>query len=94
MKKTFTNEQQNAITLGIITEHGQCAVSVDLSSLTRQERIFLFGLLQGAREGGSVGFGVEQGEDERTKIVKFTLTNPLAQTISTAVTEALNGSPS
>ena len=78
------------LTLDIRTDEGRCQVSVDLTFLTKPERIFLFGILQAADKGGNIGFGIGNGEDESTKVISFILSNPLAPNLSQIVRRELN----
>ena len=76
---------KNTLTLDMRSEEGRCQVSADIDHLTDPERKFVFGVLQAVTQGGSVGFSVLPGEDDQTKIVQFTLTNPIAASLATKV---------
>lgn len=77
--------------LDMRTDEGRVQVSVDLDFLSPAERAFLFGTLQAAHKGGEVGFSLMPGEDDSTKVLQFTLKNPLAVSVSGAVSRAVNG---
>ena len=70
MKKSFGHAHQ--LTLTVRTEDGTVGIDVGIHWLTRQERKFLFQLIKRAKEGGTVGFGVDAGDDGAS-IVKLSL---------------------
>lgn len=91
MKRT-TFDHQNKLTLTVRTERGTVALDVGLEWLTRLERNYLFTLVKTTKEGGTVGFGVDPGEDGQS-IVKLTLgPKQPSQDIQTA--EPASGTPS
>lgn len=83
MKRTigFRNDLELAIRT---EESGRAVCRIDLSSLTRMERLFLFGLIQKAKE---VGFGVHPMDSGQSRM-EIVLGEPSAidQAVSQAVT--------
>ena len=74
MKKTFDHPHQ--LTLTVRTESGVASIDVGLQWLTSHERKFLFQLVKRAKEGGTVGFGVDPGEDG-SSIIKLVMAGKL-----------------
>jgi hypothetical protein len=70
MKKTFDHAHQ--LTLSVRTESGTVSIDVGIQWLTSQERKFLFQLVKRAKEGGTIGFGVDPGENG-SSIIKLEL---------------------
>lgn len=90
MKGAF--DHKNKLTLTIRTERGTVALDVGLQWLTAQERNYLFTLVKTTKEGGTVGFGVDPGDDGQS-VVKLTLgPKQVPQDIQTA--EPVSGTPS
>lgn len=74
MKKTFDHAHQ--LTLTVRTEQGTVSIDVGIQWLTSQERKFLFQLVKRAKEGGTVGFGVDPADDG-SSIIKLVLAGKL-----------------
>lgn len=70
MKKTFDHAYQ--LTLTVRAESGTTSIDVGLQRLTSQERKFLFQLIKRAKEGGTIGFGVDPGKNG-SSIIKLEL---------------------
>ncbi len=72
MKKT-THKPLNAMSLTIRTESGKCEVIMGLEGCSIMERRFLFNMLQATKQGGSIGFDVQQsaeGEHRLTMLLR------------------------
>lgn len=93
MKRTF--DHPNKLTLTVRTERGAISIDVGLEWLTRQERNYLFTLMKTAKEGGTIGFGVDPGEPGQS-ILKLTLGQAPAETpgIPLEAPAESNGTPS
>jgi hypothetical protein len=93
MKKRSEFAVDSSMTLEIKCEHGHGSLQVDISHLTRTERLFLFNLLQIPQQGGDVGFGVEP-DASGAKVIKFLLVPApsIEKAVSAAVEKAANGS--
>jgi hypothetical protein len=77
---TKPKESRNQFWLDMRTEEGRAQVAVDISTLTRNERLFLFDLLNSASKGKRITFGVGEA-DGGDQVMQFTFSEsviPLA----------------
>jgi hypothetical protein len=61
---------RNTIWLDMRCEEGRCQVGLGLDHLSDTERMWLFRLLEGSREGRRLGFGVDS-TPEGDQVLKF-----------------------
>lgn len=71
MKRTF--DHPHKLTLTVRTESGTASIDIGIEWLTRLERKFLHQLIKGTEKGGTIGFGVEPGEEAGSNVIKLTL---------------------
>ncbi len=66
---------RNQFWLDLRTEEGRAQLSVDLSSLSHRERLFLYDIMHSANTGSTIAFGV--GEDDKgAHVMQFTIARP------------------
>jgi hypothetical protein len=78
---------RNQLWLDLRTEEGRAQVSVDLSSLTGPERLFLHDLFESANTGAAIGFGVGDG-DNGAQVMQFSFHRAGAAGSSTKAEDA------
>ena len=57
--RSKTKRQDNSLSLDMRCDAGRALVQVDIASLSDLDRAWLFRLLQGAKRGRAVSFGVD-----------------------------------
>lgn len=70
-----TQRANNSVSLDMRCDDGRALVQVDIASLPESDKAWLFKLLQGARRGRSVAFGVETPEPG-VQVITFTFGAP------------------
>ena len=65
---------KNSLWLDMRCDEGRAQLNVDIESLSDMERLWLFRLLEGTRQGREVGFGV-QSTDDGAQVLTFTISN-------------------
>ncbi len=69
--KSKTQRANNTLSLDMRCDAGRALVQVDIADLSDLDKAWLFRLLQGARRGRQVSFGVASPEPA-TQVVTFT----------------------
>ncbi len=73
MNKTPSKSKAYSLTLRVRSESGLCEISMGIDAMQPEERKFLFDTLRKTKQGGTIGFDMNQtkeGEQRLTLLLK------------------------